>query len=307
MSNEPRTLSSSGVAEPVLNRHNIVSRRKAPIVIFGFITVVVLVIGSVIGFVVKGTLDSGVQSDLQNELDFANSQLLDLRPKLDDYASGIKEAEDIQRDNSEGNKKSETDATDSSNSSGDSGLTPQTASAPFMKDGVIVVNKKHPLPENYAPGEDFEARTAADKLVDAGIAAGVNLIHSYSSFRSYSTQAGLFNSYSAQSGVAVAETYSARPGYSEHQTGLAFDLKSSGGGLYRISDNSYNYQTDWVSVHAAEYGFIVRYRDEWQSITGYMGEPWHLRYLGVDLAQKVADSGKTLEEYLGVDGGDYVR
>ncbi|MDR1861563.1 MAG: M15 family metallopeptidase [Candidatus Ancillula sp.] len=186
-------------------------------------------------------------------------------------------------------------------------LTPQTATEPFTRDGVIVVNKKHPLPESYNPGENPEAVAALKKLIQSGKAAGLDLIDSWSGFRSYTYQSTLFNNYSASSGVTAAETYSARPGYSEHQTGLAFDLKDSTQNLYRIDDPTYKFDTDWVAQHCSDFGFILRYRDEWQSETGYVGEPWHLRYLGVELAKKVATSGKTLEAYLGVEGGDYRR
>ncbi|MCL1929710.1 M15 family metallopeptidase [Candidatus Saccharibacteria bacterium] len=176
----------------------------------------------------------------------------------------------------------------------------------FYKDGVLVVNKKHGLPSDYSPGENEEALASLKNLIAAGRAAGVDLINSWSGFRSYETQALLYSSYVAQDGVALVDTYSARPGFSEHQTGLAFDLKDSTGDLYRIGDSTYDPATDWVALHAHEYGFIVRYFDATQAITGYGGEPWHLRYLGIDLAGAVYNSGLTLEEYLGVPGGGYV-
>jgi D-alanyl-D-alanine carboxypeptidase len=131
------------------------------------------------------------------------------------------------------------------------------------------------------------------------------VINSWSGFRSFNTQASLYNQYVAQSGQADADTFSARPGYSEHQSGLAFDLKDSSGDLYRIDDKTYNYATDWVAQNAHRFGFIVRYLDAWQSITGYHGEPWHLRYIGLDNATKVFDQNVPLETYLNVSGGDY--
>lgn len=184
---------------------------------------------------------------------------------------------------------------------------PSPTQSPFFKDGIMIVNKKHPLPEGYNPGENAEAVAQLNSLITTARNSGIDLIFSWSGFRSYSYQANLFNSYVARSGVAEAETYSARPGYSEHQTGLAFDLISSSGNLYRVDDQNYDYNTDWVAQNAHRFGFIIRYRDEWQGITGYLGEPWHLRYLGVDLASHVFASNLPLENYLGVEGGDYIR
>ena len=183
--------------------------------------------------------------------------------------------------------------------------TPYNTTTPFTINDIIIVNKKHPLPQSYSPGENPEASAQLRALITAGRAAGVDIIFSWSGFRSYDTQANLFNSYAAEFGVANAETFSARPGYSEHQTGLAFDLISSSGQLYRVSDNTYDYNTDWVAQNAAEFGFIVRYRSDWQSITGFIGEPWHLRYLGVDLAKQVFASNLPLETFLKFEGGDY--
>lgn len=183
--------------------------------------------------------------------------------------------------------------------------TPETAPSPFTKDGVIVVNKKHPLPAGYNHGEDAEAAAGLRELISNAQANGVHLIGSWSGFRDFATQTTLYANYVAANGKVAADTFSARPGYSEHQSGLAFDVKDSSGNLYRIDDANYNYASDWVAQNAWKFGFVVRYLDAWQPITGYEGEPWHLRYLGVDLAKKVFDSGQPLEQYLSVSGGDY--
>jgi len=180
---------------------------------------------------------------------------------------------------------------------------------------VLIVNKKHCLSSTYNPGENPEAVANLRNLIASGQENGIDLIYAWSGFRSYATQVQLYNSYASKDGVALADTYSARPGFSEHQTGLTFDLKDHTGDLYCLNDgvtygcnrSTYNKSTDWVALHAHEYGFIVRYFDATQSVTGYTGEPWHLRYLGVDLATKVYNSGVTLEEYLGVEGGDYAN
>jgi LAS superfamily LD-carboxypeptidase LdcB len=186
------------------------------------------------------------------------------------------------------------------------GTSNNSTTEPFYNDGILIVNKKHGLPASYAPGENAEAVGQLRSLIAAGQAAGVDLIYSWSGYRSYAAQKSLYDHYVAQDGVAAADTYSARPGFSEHQTGLTFDLKDSTGGLYRAGDQSYSPATDWVAQNAHRFGFIVRYFDAKQAITGYAGEPWHLRYLGVSIATAVFNSGLALEEYLGVDGGGYL-
>ena len=113
-----------------------------------------------------------------------------------------------------------------------------------------------------------------------------------SAYRSYDYQAGLYNDYVARDGKEAADRYSAQPGKSEHQTGLAFDI----GQL----DDSFGETPagKWLAQHAHEYGFIIRYPKGKEHITGYMYEPWHVRYLGIDTATSVYQSGLTLEEYL---------
>ena len=110
---------------------------------------------------------------------------------------------------------------------------------------------------------------------------------------SYAYQASLYNSYVAQDGQELADTYSARPGHSEHQSGLAFDI----GAL----DNGYGNTPGgrWLNAHCADYGFILRYPAGKESITGYQYEPWHVRYVGKEIASRIMSQGITLEEYLG--------
>lgn len=161
-------------------------------------------------------------------------------------------------------------------------------------DGILVVNKTYALPSDYNPGVDPDAQAAFDKMQAAAAAEGLNIYIS-SGFRSYDYQSGLYDRYVQRSGKAEADRYSARPGHSEHQTGLAFDLNSID---MTFADTD---ECAWVNKHCAEYGFIIRYPKGSESITGYMYEPWHLRYLGTENAKKVYDSGLTLEEYLGID------
>ena len=130
-------------------------------------------------------------------------------------------------------------------------------------------------------------------------AKGFDVSNNYSGFRSYETQATLYQSYVNQEGQAVADTYSARPGYSEHQTGLAFDILDSAGNLLEEPTAS-----KWLADNARLYGFIVRYQPGKESSTGYIAESWHVRYIGQE-ATDIYQSGLTLEEYYGVPGGDY--
>lgn len=177
---------------------------------------------------------------------------------------------------------------------------PTTYDMLYYVDGVLVVNKKHSLPSNYAPGENPTAGNAIRKLINDMRSKGYNISTSYSGYRSYSYQNSLYWNYVGSYGQASADTFSARPGYSEHQTGLAFDLMNNNGALVQS-----NAEVNWIAKNAHKYGFIVRYQSGKEHITGYQAEPWHLRYLGVDMATKVYKSGKTLEEYLGVTGGGY--
>ncbi|MEE0699101.1 MAG: D-alanyl-D-alanine carboxypeptidase family protein [Bacilli bacterium] len=161
-------------------------------------------------------------------------------------------------------------------------------------DGVLLVNKNHSLPEDYNPGVNEEALGALTRLQADSLAAGFDL-SLISGYRSYETQRELYNSYVLEVGEEEANTFSAKPGYSEHQTGLAFDLGSVDRSFANTPD------AKWLSLNAHTYGFIIRYPEEKQAVTGYIYEPWHVRYLGVELATKVKESGLTLEEYLGVN------
>lgn len=158
--------------------------------------------------------------------------------------------------------------------------------------GILLVNKKYHLPSNYNPGVNSEAWNALTKLQAAAKEAGYDM-PMLSGFRSYSTQTWLFQSYVDRDGVEKANTYSARPGQSEHQTGLAFDVGSI--------TNSYG-DTDagkWLAANCHKYGFILRYLKGKEHITGYQYEPWHIRYINVGVATEIYNRGITLEEYLG--------
>lgn len=170
-----------------------------------------------------------------------------------------------------------------------------------VKDGItyvndiLIVNKTYSLPKDYDPGTlNKEALDAYNIMKEAALKDNIKLWIA-SGYRSYDTQDELYNDYVKIDGKEKADTYSARPGYSEHQTGLAMDLN--------IVDSSFEGTPEaiWLENNSYKYGFIIRYPKGKEDITGYKYEPWHVRYLGIDLAKSVYDSGLTLEEYLNID------
>ena len=172
-------------------------------------------------------------------------------------------------------------------------------------DGVLIANKTYALPKSYAPGGlTGETRAAADKLTAGARGAGYS-IKVQSGFRSYDTQQNIYNRYVRERGKASADTFSARPGHSEHQTGLAFDVCESSGKYKNACINSNFDSTEeakWLSENAYKYGFILRYPNGKTNETGYKYESWHFRYVGVDLATKLYNGGNwiTLENYFGI-------
>ena len=176
-------------------------------------------------------------------------------------------------------------------------------------DNILIVNKTYSLPANYKPANpeqvitsercnnciDKEVMSAFKLMKSDAASVGLNIYIS-SGYRSYSYQEGLYNRYTAVDGIDGADTYSARPGHSEHQTGLCFDLNEV--------DDTFIYTDEgkWVNNNAHLYGFVIRYPKGKEDITGYKYESWHLRYVGKDLAKKLYNDGNwlTVEEYYGL-------
>ncbi|MEH7235040.1 M15 family metallopeptidase [Bacillus sp. JJ1562] len=144
-----------------------------------------------------------------------------------------------------------------------------------------------------------EAADALEQLFAGASSNGITL-HAQSGYRSYGTQILLYESYVRANGEEEASTFSAKPGQSEHQTGLAMDVTSDSVGNQLVQEFGETVEGQWVADHAAEFGFIVRFQLGKEDITGYMYEPWHLRYVGVEHAKYMTEHGLTLEEYLGV-------
>lgn len=182
---------------------------------------------------------------------------------------------------------------------------------------IFIVNKKRSVSSSYVPSDLVypnvngsgsrmmrrEAAVALEKMFNAASKNGLYLYAS-SGYRSYATQSYLYNNYVSFDGVANADRYSARPGHSEHQLGLAMDITNGGG----LSDYfGYTSEGKWLADNAHKYGFILRYTSTKESVTGYKYEPWHFRYVGIDYATAIYSEGSetTMEEYFGVPGGGY--
>lgn len=172
-----------------------------------------------------------------------------------------------------------------------------------------IVNKYYQLEEDFEPNNltaidskyarndsqllQKEATEAFNQMCSDAKLENISL-YSGSAYRSYEYQSTLYNNYIKKDGLTAAETYSARPGYSEHQLGLAVDIMN-GNWSYVSKDNI---EYSWLITNSYKYGFILRYPENKEYITGYMFEPWHYRYLGKELATKVYNSGLTYDEYV---------
>ncbi|MFJ2046970.1 M15 family metallopeptidase [Paenibacillus marchantiae] len=180
---------------------------------------------------------------------------------------------------------------------------------------TVIVNKQRSLPEGYEPDDLVEpnvpfsfdgphekrhmrkeAAEALEKLF-AGAKADDIELRAVSGYRSYQRQVSIYNNNVKTKGKEYTDRVSSVPGHSEHQTGLAIDVSSPsvGNAIEEVFGTSKEGQ--WLAEHAAEYGFIIRYPKGEEGITGYVYEPWHIRYVGTDLAPDVVKSGLTLEEY----------
>lgn len=163
-------------------------------------------------------------------------------------------------------------------------------------DDTLIVNKTYSLPDTYGNGLEKEVLDAFDLMKADASAIGLN-IYIASSFRSYEQQVNLYNKYVLRDGKDAADTYSARPGYSEHQSGLSFDLNSINSSFTNTAEGK------WVNDNCYLYGFIIRFPEGKENETGYKYESWHLRFVGKELAKKLYNNGDwlSLEGYFGID------
>lgn len=168
---------------------------------------------------------------------------------------------------------------------------------------VLVINKSYAVGPSYYPanmitvpgGEQLveDVYAAFSKMQQDAAAEGLNL-YIPSGYRTYETQNRLYNNYCSRDGKAAADTYSARPGHSEHHSGLCFDLNSIDDSFADTAEGK------WVAANCHKYGFVIRYPKSKEAQTGYKYEPWHLRYLGIDFATNLYENDLCLEEYLGI-------
>ncbi|MFD6210900.1 D-alanyl-D-alanine carboxypeptidase family protein [Peribacillus sp. NPDC060253] len=182
----------------------------------------------------------------------------------------------------------------------------------------VLVNKLNPLPDKYRPDDLYypnvpfifkekiekrmmrkEAGEALEKLFLKAEEDDIKLA-GVSAFRSQETQEAIFNNYVERDGLEKAKTYSAYPGTSEHQTGLAIDVSGINGTCAAEECFGQTKEADWLAKHASEFGFIIRYPEGKQEITGYKYEAWHIRYVGIEIAKDIQAQGVTLEEYYNV-------
>jgi D-alanyl-D-alanine carboxypeptidase len=189
----------------------------------------------------------------------------------------------------------------------------------------VVVNKHRALsPTSYVPADlvqpavrlavsgeaallNSTTAAAAEKMFAAAAADGVTLTLA-SGYRSFATQTSTYGSYVSSQGQAEADTVSARPGYSEHQTGWSFDIGDGGGACGFQPCFAEQPAAVWARDNAHRFGFVVRYPWMFHAITGYYYEPWHLRFIGPEAATDMKSRGiATLEEYFGLEAAPAYR
>ncbi len=184
-----------------------------------------------------------------------------------------------------------------------------TKKTDLSKDYLLIVNKYYYLDEDYqnsnlvtmesnytkVSGAKLEKKTyeAFKKLSDDARSQGYYILNN-SAYRSYDTQNNLYNNYKAQNGLIWADSYSARPGHSEHQTGLALDVASASTTLTTFENTK---EFIWMKENSYKYGFILRYPKGKEYITGYNYEAWHYRYVGEEVAKFIYENDLTFEEY----------
>ena len=257
------------------------NKNKKPIIIGSIISVVLFALIAVV-YIYKDELFSS-KSTTESE---------EVTPDIVETQEELNEA--VVEDNKQPDKMIEVDA-------GGYPIAVAAVVEPTYIDGILIANKKYPLPEDFNPGENAEARAAFEQMATDAKALGFDLV-AFSGFRSYEYQTTLYNNYVNRDGKEAADRYSARPGHSEHQTGLAFDIgEKSREDLWLTAEFGETPAGKWLADNAYKYGFILRYPEGKEDVTGFMYEAWHFRYLGVEKATEVKQTGLTLEEYLSVE------
>ena len=180
--------------------------------------------------------------------------------------------------------------------------------SPYVNTNKIIVNKYYAVSSDFEPSNlvavnekytsrylkmTSEAADAFNKMAEAASKEGYT-VRAVSTYRSYSYQRDLYNKYAAVDGVELTDTYSARPGHSEHHTGLAVDVDNANLSYTSFGDSK---EFTWMKENAYKYGYILRYTKANEWITGYSDEPWHYRYVGEEIAKYIQENPMTYEEY----------
>lgn len=182
----------------------------------------------------------------------------------------------------------------------------------------VIINKLSPLPEDYLPTDlvvpsvklsgsplqelmhlRAEAARALEDLSAAAKKDGLTLML-FSGYRTPKYQKQLYENYVALNSQSAADQFSARPNYSEHQTGLAADLSGANGKCQAETCFAKTKEAKWLAANSYKFGFIIRYLENRENVTGYKYEPWHLRYVGKELAAELQKTAQTLEEFFGL-------
>lgn len=279
--------------------------------------ILIVVLFLIIIYAAFKSISNGEEQNNQNtdNQNFPNQEQNEESDK-NDNGNGQEQNNQVENENNFGNENNSGNETPDEENKFDLSLTLGENDIVTNASSVeVVVNKSRYLPSDYVPGDlvslnDLPTvlsnpevnqlrKSAHDALKDLFSAAKKegHELKARSGYRSYNTQESLYQSYVAKNGQEAADKFSAKPGQSEHQTGLAIDITAA----------SMNFQLDdsfidtkegmWVKENAHKYGFIVRYLKDKENITGYMYEPWHLRYVGKQMAEEVYESGLTLEEF----------
>jgi zinc D-Ala-D-Ala carboxypeptidase len=162
---------------------------------------------------------------------------------------------------------------------------------------LVTANVKHV----YAPLMRPDAAAALEQMFAAAVAEGAGELQLQNSYRSYATQVAVHTQQVSQYGQATADAQSARPGFSEHQTGYSLDIATLPNVCAIQECFGATPQGQWLAANAYRFGFVLRYPQGKQAVTGYIFEPWHFRYVGVELAAEMHRTGvTTLEEFFGL-------
>lgn len=289
--------------------------KKKRIIIISCVIAGVLLLGLIFTFVIKGIAANPVADDDTDSI--VNDELDDEKENEDDDPV-VTKSEDTEEENTDGEDSTDDTTEDTSSDTTEDTTTEESTSEEepdepddatsngytiANKDGayyvtvgrteILVVNKTYELSKNYNPGGlTSETRSAFNNLVEAAAEDGLSITNQ-SGFRSYATQQNVYNGWVSTYGQTQADRISARPGHSEHQTGMAIDVNSL--------DESFGETPEgkWLAKNAYKFGFIIRYPEGKENVTGYAYEPWHIRYVG-EIAEDIYNSGLTLEEYLGI-------